>query len=277
MKIGFGLGLSDYRLSGGAGYIGILDLYPNATVAYSVRKLRAAYAGSAIRVRRSSDNAEQDIGFTALGDLDETSLTTFVGSNNAFIVTWYDQSGNANNATQSTPSLQPQIVSSGTILTMNSKPCMTLDGSDDFLALTTQQSVNTDFLHTFVAKRPSSGTRMYGLASMSDYLLGLWSNDFYYLQGDTTGLLQSNAQDSTTNRMLLTGINSASTKKIYKDGTEIPSTFIATPQVLTLDYIGRYRFLYSPASLQEIIFYNSNQISNRTGIEGNINTYYAIY
>jgi len=41
----------------------LLDLYPGATVAYSLRKLRTAYSGSAIRVRRSSDNTEQDFGF----------------------------------------------------------------------------------------------------------------------------------------------------------------------------------------------------------------------
>jgi hypothetical protein len=42
----------------------ILDqLSAPAAAAYSLRKLRAAYTGSAVRVRRSSDNAELDIGF----------------------------------------------------------------------------------------------------------------------------------------------------------------------------------------------------------------------
>ena len=45
---------------------GLLDVYPNAAAAYSLRLLREAYSGSAIRVRRSSDSAEQDIGFTEL-------------------------------------------------------------------------------------------------------------------------------------------------------------------------------------------------------------------
>ena len=51
----------------------LLDIYTGAAAAYSVRKLRNAYTGSAIRVRRSSDNTEQDIGFTALGELNTTS------------------------------------------------------------------------------------------------------------------------------------------------------------------------------------------------------------
>ena len=49
----------------------LLDSYPGASVAYSLRKLSSTYAGSAIRVRRSSDNAEQDINFTA-GVLEHT-------------------------------------------------------------------------------------------------------------------------------------------------------------------------------------------------------------
>lgn len=58
----------------------LLDTYPNAAVAYSLRKLRTAYSGSAIRVRRSSDNAEQDIAFVG-NDLDTTSMLDFVGYN----------------------------------------------------------------------------------------------------------------------------------------------------------------------------------------------------
>jgi hypothetical protein len=56
----------------------LLDYVPNAAAAYSVRKLRSAYTGSAIRVRRAFDNTEQDIGFDANGNLNTTALTNFV-------------------------------------------------------------------------------------------------------------------------------------------------------------------------------------------------------
>jgi hypothetical protein len=62
----------------------LLNDYPGAAAAYSLRKLNNAYAGSAVRVRRSSDNTEQDIGFV-LGQLDTTSLSTFVGTQNNLI------------------------------------------------------------------------------------------------------------------------------------------------------------------------------------------------
>jgi hypothetical protein len=65
----------------------ILDLYGNAASAFSLRRLAQTYNGSAIRVRRSSDNTEQDIGFNDSGSLDEASLSSFVGSGNYFLYT----------------------------------------------------------------------------------------------------------------------------------------------------------------------------------------------
>ena len=60
----------------------LLDSYSGAAAAYSLRKLNSTYTGSAIRVRRSGDNSEQNIGFDAGGNLDTTSLLSFVGVNN---------------------------------------------------------------------------------------------------------------------------------------------------------------------------------------------------
>jgi hypothetical protein len=87
----------------------LLDKAPNASIALSLRKLRALYTGAAIRVRRSSDNTETDIGFDINGNLNQSQLAAFAGSAQIFISRWYDQSGNANDATQSVLSHQPQL------------------------------------------------------------------------------------------------------------------------------------------------------------------------
>lgn len=64
----------------------ILDTLALATpLAVSTRKLRVAYAGASMRVRRSSDNLEADIGFTAGGDLDIYGLMNHVGSENTVV------------------------------------------------------------------------------------------------------------------------------------------------------------------------------------------------
>lgn len=96
--------------------------------AWSLRKLRSAYSGSAIRIRRSSDSTEQDIGFSG-EDLDTAAISSFVSSNSAFIVTIYDQQG-SDNLTMATASRQPRIVNAGTLDTKNSKAVIHWDGSD---------------------------------------------------------------------------------------------------------------------------------------------------
>ncbi len=101
----------------------ILDGLPTPAAAYGLRKLRSAYAGPLVQVRRS-DNATQDIGALANGNLNETALTTFCGSSNCFVQTWYDQSGNGLNAVQPTAAQQPSLVSAGTILRMGTRPAL---------------------------------------------------------------------------------------------------------------------------------------------------------
>lgn len=106
------------------------------TVALSLRQLSASYTGPAIRVRRSSDNTEINIGFTAEGDLDTTALLNFCGSGNGFISIWYDQSGNEFNAIRDNVSGQPRIVSEGVIDLIGSKPGVYFDGTSDALSMT---------------------------------------------------------------------------------------------------------------------------------------------
>jgi hypothetical protein len=99
-----------------------LDSVAGAAAAFSLRSLRTAYTGPAIRVRRSTDNVEADIGFNTDGSLNTTELLAFVGSANGFITTWYDQTGNNKHALQVIPASQPRIVSAGVIETVGGKP-----------------------------------------------------------------------------------------------------------------------------------------------------------
>lgn len=260
----------------------LLDTYPNAAVAYSLRKLRTAYTGNAIRVRRSSDNAEQDFGYDANNVLDTAALLTFCGAGNGFVTTWYDQSGNANNATMSTAANQPQIVSSGAMITINGKNSMSFDGTNDSFSLTSTISVATSSFNSFVGKRAVSGRRLGGLTGGigQAYFWGLWTDNNYYLNAKTNFSQASSSTDTSTAQLLLTGQNSAGTMSIFKNGSTITSSqtsFTYTNQISTIgNYLGGNGFLIY-ADLQEIVFYNSDQSSNRTGIESNINTFYTIY
>ena len=117
----YGYGYSPYFVNTFLGARGgsvqyLVDTY-SPTVAYSLRKLSSS-ATNAIRVRRDSDNAEQDIGFSG-NDLDTTSLTSFVGAGDGFVTKWYNQgtSGTSYDASQTTASSQPLIVASGVVTT----------------------------------------------------------------------------------------------------------------------------------------------------------------
>lgn len=107
------------RPSAGGAFTGILDGISNVAAAYSLRQLRSAYSGSAVRVRRSSDSTEQDIGFVA-GEFDSAAFSSFVGGGTGYVRTWYDQSGNARDVGNSDGSKQPSISLSVT----NSKPAL---------------------------------------------------------------------------------------------------------------------------------------------------------
>lgn len=76
-------------------YTGLIDAVGvSAVAALGFKKLRNAYTGDCIKVRRESDNATLDIGFDANGDLDTAAIATFCGSSQGTIQVWYDQSGN---------------------------------------------------------------------------------------------------------------------------------------------------------------------------------------
>lgn len=103
----------------------LLDKFKNATVGYSLRKLRNGYTGSAIRVIRDSDNAFLDVGFVN-DELDVSSLMSFIGGDTAFVHTWYFQglSGEGIDAVQAVKANMPRIVHNGVIETLNGKPTL---------------------------------------------------------------------------------------------------------------------------------------------------------
>ena len=80
----------------GAAFSGLLDdVGVDAVAALGFYKLRTAYTGDCIQVRRASDSTTQDIGFDANGEVDTAAIASFCGSSQGTIVIWYDQSGNS--------------------------------------------------------------------------------------------------------------------------------------------------------------------------------------
>lgn len=94
---------------GGGPYLDALPVAPLRV--FSLKKLIST-ASVVVRIRRSNDDSELDIGFS--GDaLDISALAAFVGENSGYVVKFYDQTGSGNDLIQSTKSKQPRIVTSG--------------------------------------------------------------------------------------------------------------------------------------------------------------------
>jgi len=260
-------------------FVGLLDLYPNAAVAYSLRKLRTAYTGNAIRVRRT-DLTEQNIGFTATGNLDTAALLSFVGTgalDNGFVTTWYDQSGNGRNAIQTTALMQPKIVSGGSILNINSKPSVAWDGVSGKIlksAAFTGGTIDSSFS---VIKINTQG---------SAFMDGNTTNNISFWSTDTAGSFRVYAGnvDVVTNifylntQSLITAIVNGSNSILKVNTTEVTNRNFGT-NVRNGVSIGAIGDINNPlfGNVQEIIIYPTNKYSDSNNIQSNINTYYGIY
>ena len=287
-------------------FVGLLDDYPNAAAAYSLRKLDKDYTGSAIRVRRSNDNAESDIGFTSSGDLDTAALKTFVGANNGLIVTWYNQGDSTSvDFTQATALNQPRIINAGTVERVNGKVAVFFDGSNDAMSVNSLTKFN--FLHkagesfVFFVTQPS-------VLSAGHYLIGTARNagerGIQYLYSGTTILHNVYAAGSVTvisnqtassyvatNTQYLisfysnTSAATASARStIEKNNGNAVTNNAATGTASTSDASRNIQLgqaanggSFLNGYIQEFVIWNLGQTSNKTGIATNVNTYYSIY
>jgi hypothetical protein len=243
--------------------------------AYSLRQLSSS-ATNCIRVRRSSDNTEQDIGFSS-NVLDTSSLTSFVGSNDGFITKWYDQSGNSVDAAQTTAANQPQIVSSGSVITEGGKPAISFDGSNDYLALSSTLSLAS--LHSIFAVAQTNDPTAVLIGSTSPTSnFNTNSNSTYTY--NASGYFKTIGSSSPLGHQAVSVIRNAGTVTVYKNGSSFGSNSTFGSNAFTVKEIGRRADLTSltwDGTIQELIFYTSDETSIRSDIDADINNFYSIY
>lgn len=205
------MGLAVHRCGiGPAAAAGGLPLDDYTTSMWSVvgaRPLLQSYTGNILRVQRSSDSTELDIGQvnagTASAALDESALTTFVGASNGSVVTLYDQSGNGRDATGRVGNY---IVVSGTVQRMSGIACVYSSSSVVFTiaskpaALTSFTSLETT-KHLCVLLKSST---------QADRYVGVWQNGngasitsnsgtaAAYIAGSSVGASRDTLQDAVS-------------------------------------------------------------------------------
>lgn len=260
----------------------LLDNYPGAAAAWSLRQLKSGVT-NVVRVRRSSDDAEQD--FTAT-EVSDGTLLSFVGANDGFQVTRYDQTGNGEHDTQSDAAKQPRLVNSGSFETLFGEPCAQYDGVDDFTS-TGAQLLTTNEWHIFCLF--DNMDPIPGSVVLSQHLLGATGRVMFLRDSnDLVGIFLNNGNSFNSESSFLTASPQLSESRatgndyaIAQDGSAF-ETVISGQSLTPLNEPFRTGASDGGAGghweglIGETIIFPSNQTTNRSGINSDIATYYGI-
>jgi hypothetical protein len=279
-----------------------LDLYPGANAAYSLRKQRNTYTGNAVRVRRSSDNAELDIPF--IGNVvDTATITSFCSGANGFVTTIYGQDLGLNNARQPNLLNQPKIYDSTTgVITYNLRPSILFDGLNDYMIIDTAIPITSHSIFDVVAVTnvtastpamlkyggsPSTvlfSEMLYGYGAISGTLTN--ETEFFtalragqiYGYGDITSPINGQLLNSVVyiSNTSFTARRNNTTLSLV---TATTSGFNTVVEPDDIKYIGGRNngTLNFNGHMQEITIYNSEQTSIVVPATLNINSYYNVY
>ena len=234
-----------------------------------------------------SDQSDNRTAFESnIGDYYGINLPSGVDTENnevdGFVETWYDQSGNGNDATQQVSGSQPKIVDAGILVSGG----LLFDGSDDFFDAPVPLDGAT--VHTsIVVATPTQASRILsikedGRADENWRMFVSGSNDASYGLDNGAAFASSRAI-TLGNPSLLIGTYDANTLKMFVNG-ETPTT-TASVSGFTLNTTGDLEIGRNANSggndyggkIEEIIIYNTDQSANRPAIEANINNQYDIY
>ena len=292
----------------------LLNTYPQAAAAYSLRVLDSLYMGPLVRVRRDSDNIEVDVYPDANGVLSERSLvknkietTTgvtvgtpsdsraftfgeFAYGTNCYVVEWKDQSGNANNATQTTAANQPKIYDSVTgVVTDNGKPAVEFLDSADILASSSATEFNSVLQNELycvasygtinVGNQYAAGVQIGG--SSRGVMIGTNSSgdDIRYHCDASTFKIAVGGTIAVDTQMLHGGTYDGTTRHARLNGASVgTNTDAGTTGTADVYFIGKHPNLAAGVDkkVQELILYPAYN-GNEANIESNINDFYNIY
>jgi len=279
--------ISNYLAS--SGFVsGDADGFGGTSVAYSLRLVNHTYGGAAIRVVNDSD-VEADIGFDSNYELDTTALLTHCGSGDGYLVKWYDQvqggsTGDGNDATwydnASYSSRKPKIVSAGSVLTDNGKPCVeTIDAT---MIMDSEFSASAEYDVWLVCQKTTTNTNhgmILGTQVGQDNRLWFRTNLNWQINGGaneqggystfgTVGQMIFNARRDSSN------INTAQRNDVVGNHNYNRSGAFRSGYILNAWNNIQYTF---DGNVQEIIMLDGDKSSERSAILSNLNTYYSVY
>lgn len=247
--------------------------------AYSLRNLNGNLQTNVVRLRRSGDNEEQD--FTAEEVQNETILN-FVGSDDAFVVTWYDQSGNNFHASNPTASEQPILVNSGVVNKEGLKPSIKFDSSR-LTNLFSTHKLSTPRSVFIVIKENEVKQNPYFYGNSEGQLVNMLALGFTSSSKVRSFINTINSYNDPNRGSfsIYTSILDSEEGKIRRNGVTGSLGNSTGTSVITTLKIGVSLLMSSSTAadgnISEIIDFGSNKNSEVTEIEQNINNFYNIY
>jgi len=264
----------------------LFDIQDGAYGAYSLRYLNREYNGDVILAYRDSDAAE--LGFTPTEIVDGTMMA-WVGSSHVRVKTWYDQSGNGNDATQSSRYNMPTVVISGVMQFLSgSIPAVNFDGSNDFIPLNSALpdidigSCSSLVVGKFDAIVGSTQEVMFSLGTTSGakrwYAPTAYQSEFNWGYGNTWNMHQE-TQDTDPHLFTTIAGTTQGNWQPFIDGTSLTSKTLqtgATSGTYGIGGLNSSTAFELDGKIAEVIVYNSDQSAKRTALEKNIMDYYRI-
>ena len=304
---------SSYQLTAGLSYKLTAQVYRPTGSGFSTIKFRSVnWATGWDEVSLSEGLNEVSLPATVVGGSGTSNLQITLTSTSAgdtlylknivatqttadgHVKTWYDQSGNSNNATQTTAGNQPKIVDGGSLVQRNGNPAVQSTSSDnlkftlDSLSANGHQSVfavlendvtsQDGYGAVFRATSTSSGT---GGENRRPWWFGNPTGGLVFTVDSTTGYTNSD-RDYRLYSHIMNG-TAGGTSTIHRDGTQVDTRSI------TLDENSTFKTSDDPGVLagvtdnatgalymSEVIYYPSGQATKRRALEENIANHYGI-
>jgi hypothetical protein len=209
------------------------------------------------------------VGFTEGDAPSNFTVSNFKILGDGFVETWYDQSGNGEDATQTTAASQPKIVNNGSLVVDSSNnPAIIGDGTDDTLAnaTLTDQLDNSDFL-VIAAYENAMAMGLSGAVPR----MYLTSSSMSYNTNRTI------TYTIATGRKIISFQTVGDTQEVFSNGSSLGTASQSQVSFGSNEFnLLRGGSDFSSQPIIEVLVYNSNQSSNRTKLETNIMDHYSI-
>ena len=227
-----------------------------------------------LNITASSSN--NILGLNPLG-IATASISSFYAvdtSADGFVTTWYDQSGNGNDAAQATASAQPKIVSSGSTIEDNGKPSVQFVSTDSLSKTGLTDFVSASFVYNFDTSQNNMIMSEFG--ALNNHYIFHSTSQVSFDGGVATNdeaRMSLNGASLTSYAENQTGSYSINTQYHlyfnYDASKDMESSFDTLGILLS-------SFTFS-GKMQEIIVWTDDNSSDLSGINTNINDFYSIY